>query len=150
MSGRSKIEASEYDEKGKMIQHFKSMAEVQEKHYNGEKYPLWEKHDKIHFLQNGNYITRGVLGRNWLLKELDIINDPFKIKYNQRNPDCTVECYNLSNQLVATFAGVQIAAKMLQIPPSIIRFRASKNSKQLHGNIKLYFKIIPNIKLIQK
>lgn len=139
MAGRRKIEASEYDEKGKMIQHFKSIAEVQEKHYDGVKYPLWEKHDKIHFLQNGNYITRGVLGRDWLLKELRVFNDPFKIK--ERHHTGLVKCYNLSNELVATFANVQIASKLLQIDASLIRYRAYNKGKALNGNIKLFFEI---------
>jgi len=141
MAGKRKIEASEYDEKGKMIQHFKSIAEVHEKHYDGVKYPLWEKHNKIHFLQNGNYITKGILGRDWLLKELQLINDPFRIK--ERHHTGVVKCYNLSNELIATFANVQIASKLLQIDASIIRYRTLNRCKELHGSINLFFEIMP-------
>lgn len=137
---KAKIKVIEYDEKGNYIRGFQSAQAAQMEYYNGTKFPLWAKHSDIHFLPNGNFLTKGHVGRDYIMQECKKMNDPYKIKKRGGINEKQVEVYNLSGELVATFVNSYIAGLMLNIDPATIQYRCKHESKEYHGEPKLHFK----------
>lgn len=136
MSGRKKIKLVEYNEVGEHIRNWDSCSELQAHYYEGAKYPLFQRHPKIHFLQNGNYVTQGALGQNWLLQELRLFNDPYKIR-NQENRSQAIIIKNVNGETIGWFPNLILAHKLTGQPlGNITSGIASKHSYTQSG---LYF-----------
>jgi hypothetical protein len=136
--GRDAIKVAEYTPEGKLVQHYESMTELREKYYGGSKYPLWGVHPEIHFLKNGNLVTRGYKGRDWLLPELRKFNDPYKLKNATENDKIYV--FNENNQEIAVFANMIIAKLLLQVPGGTMYHDINFSKDVKSTNAGLYFR----------
>lgn len=131
----------EYDQNYNYVRSYASASDARREHYGATStMPFWDRHDTIHFLSNGNYLTKGHPGRDYLKKEIAKLNDPLRIKKRGKINERQVEVYNLSGDLVATFANSYIAGVMLNIDPATIQYRCKHNSKEYHDSNKFHFK----------
>jgi hypothetical protein len=118
MSGRPKVKRFEYDSNGKYIKEYDCENDVRKSHYPNDigKRPLFTNKQLIHnyhILPNGNFVTKERIGRKGIIEIQKRLNNDFiKIKNNDKN----INVYNLDNKIIATFANIQIASKLSNIP----------------------------------
>jgi hypothetical protein len=107
---REKMPVWEYDPSNRyaLVAKYTCITDVQHKLY-GAKVPIFRYHNQIHIMPNGNILLKSPLGKltlKWVLKEMQIMNDPFSLKKYNRSEMCGVDILNESGDVIAWFANV--------------------------------------------
>lgn len=136
---RPKQKITEYTIKGVFVADYESESDARNKHFSSDKSnrPLWSSHPKLYFLQNGNVLTKGKLGRDFVIDEVRKFNDPFKIKLGNKTKPVFI--YNENNELIAEFATTHIASILLKINEADIWTSCNKSKKIRTTKNGIYF-----------
>jgi len=131
MSGRPKQKCYQYDSSGKFIKVYDSNAEVLGKYFSHikGKRPLFISYtkEKIYrkdyiVLPDNTFLTKARIGREGIRDIKKRIGNPFLKPSNT-----VIDVYNLDNELVASFNGLNIASNLCNIPKGTIYSQLTKS-----------------------
>lgn len=118
MAGKLKQQMYEYDVNYVLFKKHDSKTSVCIDYYNGAKYPLYNRHEKIHELPNGHIVLKEALGKlneTWVKKEIRKMNDIFKIDGNKGGSSGPIEVLNESGEVIAWFAKAAFIDKISEV-----------------------------------
>lgn len=133
----------QYDSKGKFIKKWKSYSDFKLEYYGSKKRPLLINYKDINYqiLPDNTLISTERIDRDKVIKIIKIYNSEYVPKRELRNTT-PIECYNLKEELLATFES-EFALKVL-LPNHYNNARSliRNDFKYILGDLKFKYKKI--------
>lgn len=135
MSGRPKLKVHEYDLSGKFIKTFLSQADFRAEYYDTDlgKRPLFQEQDFIILFDR--VFTCDKIGRKAVQY---IVKRNGNVFLSLGNSPREIECLNMDNVIIASFASIKIAGDLTKIPFGTIYSSVTVGRK--HGVEGLLFR----------
>lgn len=121
MSGRPKQKRYQYDRNGRFIREFESESDCRREYYSNitGKYPMFNRNGvkfdrEYHILPDDTFLFKERVGRVGVRDLKRRLDSKEFLNINFKEP--RIKCLNLDNKVVATFANINIAHKMTNIP----------------------------------